>query len=440
MLKSMKSKFQTLAFKQNFSFQEVKRISLFTLNFGGLKLNAISAALILSNFFTTLEEFGSFEYALSLGLMFTVPFNLGLHGAIPYFFLKQNKKDYDSVFYFHGIILLILFIFASSTYFLLVGFQISWIGLSITIAIIFSLQILASVISKTNGRIYQSVWLDSTFFLLLNGYNLYLFIFSTTASLAVIQVLLLIQLTLLSIYYCLRFYIHSAEFSWKKYFTAIEFGKPLVVSSLLIIGLTGSGRIFIEYFFDLSAVAIYGIYFRLAMVVVLFHQIVNIAYFKKIYASESKKLDPWIQYFLIAIIILSLFIHLLIPSLAQIIFESVRLSWQVSKSLFIALSFQMFFWICLSLFENIIARENLASAFNKIIIYLIILMISIFTISNHLYFLTITNLVLINSFTIYLAIESQLKLLNNNNIYFPKSRFLVRAVSLTQIIFLCFLK
>ena len=95
----------------------------------------------------------------------------------------------------------------------------------------------------------------------------------------------------------------------------VKFGLPLVAGSLLIIALTGSARILIERWIDLEAVGIYGLYFRLAAMVVMLHQIINIAFFKKIYTSEPAKLDQWFEYFLLFIIAVSIFIFITIPLL-----------------------------------------------------------------------------------------------------------------------------
>lgn len=408
---------------------------LFAISFGGLKLNALSAALLLSNFFPGLTAFGEFEYALSIGLLLCLPFNLGLQAATPYFLLKQKRQDFYPIFYFHGLLLLGIFLIGLLLYLMINGFSFNVFSLSLSIAIIFSLQILASTLSKTQEKIYSAVFIDGAFFILLNSYNLYLYCYSASASLPILQLLLLLQITLLALFYGYRFSKSKADFTWQKYKAALQFGRPILLSTFLILGLTATGRIFAGYYFDLAAVAIYGIYFRLAAVVIIAHQIVNIAYFKKIYASKSETLDLWFERFLGGIILLSAGVYFFVPTIAQYFFEMVRSTWASSQDLFLALLFQMFFWICLALFENIIARENLATAFNKRLLPLFIFMVSLFGICQYFNILSLSSLVFINTFCLYLAVEVQLALLKKRNAAFPKTRLIVRSCMLLSIIF-----
>ncbi|MFK7808014.1 MAG: hypothetical protein AB8F74_09470 [Saprospiraceae bacterium] len=414
---------------ERFDRNKLLRIIFFALVFGLVKINSVLAVFILSNFSPSIEIFGTIDYALALGIIICVPLNAGLPGAYPYFILKLKETVYESAFYFHGWILSSVFLaILLSCFFLPIPLSIT-AQLTILIAAIFCLQILASVMFKSHEKLFTALLFEAGFFLILNSYNLFLFFTNSEVAIAELKNWFIIYLVILNLYFTIHFF-YSNKLKWKYYKSIIRFGFPLVTGSLLIIALTGSARIIIERWIDMKAVGIYGLYFRLAALVVLIHQILNIAFFKKIYTSEPQKLDLWFEYFLVFILAVSGLCFIAIPVLVMPFISIIKSTWSTYHSLYFVLIFQMFFWIVLALFENIIYREGLSSKCNPGLIGLFLIMLSGITLYHYIAILDLITLVSFNAITIYLSCEWQIYLLKKANLFFPKTKRLIRLTIL----------
>ena len=404
------------------------KISGFTLVFAFVKFNSFSAALLLSNFMEELAGFGLFEYALALGLILAQSLNIGLEGAYPFFNLRLKRAGYRSIFYFHGIIVcsLVLF-FLGGQYIELLNISDKYFLTSL-IAGIIALQVLMSVILKSHEQIYPAVILEGGLFLILNLYNLYLYYTGKKGDFQEIKLVFTIYLVGLLAFYVFRFLKTKADFSWDKYREIIRFGYPILLSAFLIVALTGTARIIIEIFLGLEEVAIYGLYFRFAIITVLLHQVVNIAFFKTLYQSDTKTLDKWFAGFLIFLLGVSLLVYPLVPKFLIPYFQLMASTWAEAKLLFMILNFQMLFWIGVALFENIIYREQLSPKMNIYLFVLLGLMISIVIGVNQLGILSTVSITLINTLILFLAFEAQSFLLAKKGLHFPKARLIGRVL------------
>ncbi len=437
MLKYTQNKLSTFERSSSFKKNTLKLIS-FAIVFVGLKLNALSAALILSKFFPFTQDFGRFDYALTVGLLLTIFIGGGLHVSIPFYLLKEKKKEFESVFYFHGLLISSLFLITFWLIHVYSNQSASIILLSISLAVIITLQNLAAIINKSKEKIYLAVFLEASLFLTINCYNLYLLKTSGTASIEHLQYIFIALVFILANFYGIKFMKHRKCFSIKKYFLALKFGRPLILGLFLIILLTGSGRILAGHLWGMETVGIYGIYFRMAAIVILVHQILNIAFFKKIYQGQTNLLDYWFEKYLLGIILLSFIIYYLIPFLSIPYLTIVANSWNNSKLLMIALQVQMFLWIILALFENVINREKLSTAFNKGILWIILTTGVIILLSQFSPFFNLELLILLNSGAIYFAVEWQLRLLRKKGIPFVKTQRFLRLTIIASIILITF--
>lgn len=422
----MKSLLPNLGMQNNVSINVLRKIGLFGLVFGLVKINSVSSVFILANQSPSMAIFGMIDYALALGLILAVPANMGLTGAYPYFILNQKEKGFESIFFFHAWILSSVFLLF---YGALLLFDVS-IGttviLTLVITVVFALQILASVMLKSKEQIFFALAFEAGFFLLLNAYNLYLFLAEAKLQVTVLQNCIVIYLLLLNFYFFDK--IKSIrQVNWGTYRQILNFGWPLVTTALLIMLLTGSARIVIERFIGMEAVGIYGLYFRLAALVVLLYQVVNIVFFKKIYTSKPKELDRWFQVFLFFIALIGLVFFIAIPVVVLPFVEIIKNSWSLHSSLYAVLIFQMFFWIALALFENIIYRENLSRPCNTALFFLLFVMLLILLVCHHCLGLTVTILAGVNVFILYFACEWMMKLMTVKDIYFPRTKRLLRC-------------
>ncbi|MDB4727956.1 hypothetical protein OAF63_04120 [Saprospiraceae bacterium] len=394
----------------------ISKFSGFVLLFAFIKINAFTSAIFLSNFTATVADFGLFEYALSVGLIMAVIFNFGLQGAYPYFNLKLKKEGYQSIFHAHSVLLggLLIGLFLIHQY--INSFLPTKYIFAILIGGIIALQVMASVILKSNEILKKAVLFDGGFFLILNVYNFHLWTTGKVFKLEFLQLIFAGYLLLLTSYHGFSFWKSRKDFSLKRYLEAIRFGRHLVLSAFLIICLTGSGRIFIEWFLNFEEVGYYGFYFRFASVTILIHQIINIVFFKKMYQSKAQILDKYFALFLKILVIGGLFIWQIIPWVFMDLLTLLQDSYSTYHRLFFILTFQMIFWIALALNENIIYREGLAGKMNKGFLIITSLMIISLWLLHSLNILTVFWITIINMLAIFTATEFQFSLLKQKNI------------------------
>lgn len=401
---------------------QLVKLSGFSIVFGFIKLNAFTAALFLSNFVDNTADYGLFEYALSIGLIAAIPLNFGLQGAYPFFNLKTKRAGFKSVFHFHSLsisaLLGILFLVNRYIYTLMPD----KLAFALLIGGIIAMQVMLSSILKSHERIFPAVFLDGGLFLVLNAYNLWLYTTGATLDFELLEIVFGLYLLILFGLHFVRFLQSRKDFSWAHYGESLQFGKNLLLSSFLIICLTGSARIFIEYFLDMEQVGIYAFYFRFAAAVVMIHQVVNIVFFKKMYQAQPAALDKYFSLFLIFILLAGVVLLFLVPIVFKSSLRLLDESWEAYHLLYVILSFQMIFWICMALNENILYREELSSKMNGWFLGLFLLMTGSIYILNSIDQLNLFNLTLINSICLILACEVQFMLLRSRQLPFAKTR------------------
>lgn len=409
---------------------DFSKLSWFTLVFGFVKLNAFTAALFLSNFVDSVSDYGLFEYALTIGFMIAVPLDFGLNSAYPFFNIKLGRRDYKAVFYFHGLLVGGIMLSIYGIHEFIYEFLPTKYIFALLIGGIVSVQALSSSILKSHEVLVRAVIFDGGLFIALNAYNLWLYIFGGAFDVEHLQTCFAIYLFGLTAGYGFLFWQEQSDFSFKKYFETIKFGKHIVFSAFLIICLTGSARIFIEWFLGLETVGYYGIYFRFAAMTVMLHQVVNIVFFKKMYQAEAETLDLYFAVFLQVLVFGALLLWQLIPPIFGEYVKMLQDSYETYQRLYLTLSFQMVFWISLALNENIIYREELSKKMNKGLVFIIIGMAASMLLLHQLYLLDVFNLTLVNMIAIFLATEYQFFLLKRKNINLFKMRSTVRAILL----------
>ena len=415
---------------------QILKLSTVSLVFAFVKINAFTAALFLTNFVGDIADFGVFEYALSIGLIAAIPLNFGLQGAYPFFNLKLKKEGYKSVFYFHSLSISLVLLGVFLIDFLGGNFLSPGISLALLVAGIYANQISFSSIFKSHDRVITAAFLDGGMFLILNTYNLFLFLTGNVYQLVYLKIFFLSYFTLLAGFNVYLFFKNRRDFSIDRYFDTLKYGKNIVVSTFLIICLTGSARIFIEHFLGSEAVGFYGFYFRLAAVTVLVHQVINIAFFKKMYEAEPRILDKYFALFLASLATVGLLMQQLIPMIFGNMFGLFAESTAEHQLLYLVLTFQMIFWIALALNENIINRENLAPKINSRYLFLLGGMVLAIYLLGEFDLLNLPSLTFVNMTVLFLGLEMQIRLLKSKGIFFTKMRNVGRGVMILAVI--CF--
>jgi len=408
-----------ITFKKDF-----QRVSVFSFVFFLVKGSAFAAALWLSNM-VSIADLGLFEYALSGGLILAVILNLGLQGAYPFFIIREKKESYRAIFFFHGLlvsglILGLIFLNKITGYWIPIKFSLMGI-----MASVIGMQVLYSTILKSHEVLIPAILLDGGIFILINIYNILIYLGVLSFSFETLETGLMIYMMVLWGIYFREYNVIKNQFTVKKYKEAIHFGKHLVASSFLIILLTGGARIFIYYFLEIKEVGYYGFYFRLAAIIVMIHQIINIVFFKKMYQSDTNTLDHYFSLFVGAILIMSISLSFLVPVVFSSVLTLLENSYGDYKLLYFTLSFQVVFWIILALNENIIYREELSSKMNKGFFIILFLMLGTMAIFSRLEILNIFWLTIINMLAIAAAVEWQFFLLKKErNIRFTNTHLI----------------
>ncbi len=405
-------------------FKTIKENSIFGIVFTIAKATVYFVPLLLADVLSK-SDFGILEYALAgLGMIVNTIINLGVPGAYPYFVLKDKQHHLVPTFRLHAIILLIPFTINQILYF---GFNLdASFYLAFNVSYIIANQVFYSTQLKTHEKSIVAVMIDSGVYIFLLLYYVAYKFNIVTASLEFINKFILVY-AIVYVFFAIYNYLKNKEkVSFEHYKTILRFSIHLLVSTFLIYLITTSGRILVEWFFNFESVGIYAFYFRLAAVVVMIHQVINIAFFKKIYTFEPTILDKYYFMFFIFIFSLSILIYFFAPYIVSKFSDYFNETFQNHKAVYFILSAQMVMWIATALNSNIIDRENLASKNN--IKFLFLLLISVFVLYASKSILTLPLLTYIVFSLIYLASMIQYLSLKSKFIYFKKSALCLSVI------------
>lgn len=373
-------------------------------------------------------DFGVLEYALAgLGMIVNTVINLGIPGAYPYFILKENRPDLKPTFSLHALILIIPFLINQILFFVFnldVNFY-----LAFNISYIIANQVYYSTQLKSHEKSSLGVIFDSGIYIVLLLFIIAYYSNLILPTIQAINVFIFIYSLLYVVYAIKKYNDHKVNSSFKAYKTILKFSIHILISTFLIFLITTSGRIFVEFFFDFKTVGVYAFYFRLAAIVVMIHQVINIAFFKKIYTFNSKILDTYYFLFFVFIFVLSIIIYFISPLFVGYFSEFFNKTYGANRDLYFLLSAQMVFWISSALNSVIIDRENLAFQNNiQLVILICASALILYVLKNDL---TLALLVYYHLTVIFLTCLIQYYTLYRRKIYFLKS-----ILSLTLIYFI----
>lgn len=402
----------------------LKKYAIFGIVFTIAKATVYFVPLLLADLFSK-EDFGILEYALAgLGMIVNSLINLGVPGAYPYFIIRQEKDNLKPAFKLHSIVLLVPFVINQI---LFLGFNLDLnFYLAFNVSYIIANQVFYSTQFKSHEKSIQAVLIDSGIYIILLIYFLAFKLDLVKANIQAVNFFIL-GYSFIYVFYALKNYITSkSKLSFKKYKIILRFSVHLLISTFLIFLITTSGRILVEIFFDFESVGVYAFYFRLSAIVVMIYQIINIAFFKKIYTLAPSILDKYYFQFFALIFILSIAIFFISPYLVSPFSEYFNDTYQANKAVYFLLSAQMVMWIASALNSNIIDRENLAKRNN--IKFLILVIISIVTIYLLKDTLTLSLLTYCHFTVIFLACLIQHYSLYKKSINFSKSTIVLTLI------------
>ncbi|MBQ4801409.1 oligosaccharide flippase family protein [Aquimarina sp. MMG015] len=362
--------------------------------------------LLLSNTLSS-KDYGLIEYSLSLGVLIATLISLGVPSSYPYFRLKRNYKTVYEGFSLHKLYLLGLCLLAITLSFFLNSTKYVTVFI---ISYIISNQVIYSIRFKSSEKILKATLIDSGLYIaLLLGYIV--LSFSDFSDLNILIIVLLVYVMFFIIMTLREFYNVDKNLIIIKFLKLVKYGLPLVVSGFLMIFISNSGRIVVDFFLDPEDVGIYSFYFRISSLVLIAYQVFNIVFFKKIYTLSSAKLDKIFIAFFLLIIISTTISYFITPILGKGMFKMFS-TLEENRGLHFLLSYQVVCWISLGIFENMIYRENLTKKMNKGVIFILMgFLIILFLFRENL---TIEKIVLFQYTSMFLAITYQLFILYNS--------------------------
>jgi len=198
--------------------------------------------------------------------------------------------------------------------------------------------------------------------------------------------------------------------------------------------ITSSGRIVTEWVFGFEKVGVYGYYFRLAAVVVMIHQVVNIAFFKKMYTVDLGILDKYFAMFFTGIYLLSLLFFWVSPFILGDFSKYFVETFETNRMIYFIVSCQMVFWIASALNSNIVDRENAVSANNYRFLILIGVSFGILVLTKNL--ISFPMLAYFVYFVILISCFIQYYSLFKKGVFFYRSPLVLALSSvITSVIF-----
>ena len=367
----------------------------------------------------TKREFGILEYGLAgLGMVINSFINLGVPSGYPYFKLKNRTENLFNAFNLHYAWLLLFFL-VSQVFHYVFDLKLEYY-IALNMAYVLGNQIYISTQLKTEAKIIKAVFFDSGVYLLLFLFSILAYFDLINSSIYFFNKILLGYSCLYVIYAISRILKIDRLDVFINYLKVLKYSLPVLVGGILIYFLTVSGRIFVEYFVGgFEIVGIYSFYFRLAAVVVVIYQIINIVFFRQMYELEPKKLDFYFSISFIGLYIISIIAFLVSPLILPFFSEFYKTTIQENISIHFLLSAQMIFWIATALLSNIIDREKLAGKNNILFVVLLVARIGMLFLTQS--YLDLELFVILHLIAITLAAMIQTITLARKKIFFKKS-------------------
>lgn len=388
------------------------------LAYGVLKSIVYLAPLLLNNVLKDVQRFGEFEYSLNLGQTFATIFALGLPNAYAYFVFKEKNNHLNVIF--HNIYLAIALIV------LLLGliypplFSDLYFN-AVLIGIALSNQLYITTYYKLKGKNIVAVVIDCGIYILLLLFVYFLFKRIIEFKISIWSYIILGYIILMN----LRFHIGGAgKFSavtkadWGR---VLKYGILIVLTLFFTSILTTSTRVFIEYFDGFHSVGLYSLCIRIASAIIIFHRVVVILLYRKIYMDAHALLDRYFQIIILIACLGGAILYFLVPILAPRFIPSFAAAGLGGSSLFIWSVLQALTWTTVAVLELIIYRENLLAGYIRILMLLSLLLAgSIFIYSKFLPISAI-QILKINVLAVMAIPYGQIWLLRKKTFFYKKT-------------------
>ena len=385
--------------------------------FAFLKSLTFLSPLLVNEIIDSATEYGEFEYSMNLAQALTGVFAMGFPAAYAYFVITLKRINVKSIFHLHFSILSSILCLVS----LLIPSLLSNIYFgSLIIGAAIANQVFLSSVLKLNNQNKIAVILDSSVFIILSVLVIldYLNIITFTLNLFFGANLMLLFFTII---YHLKNIKGFEDININVVKEMYTYGMFIVICSPLLVLITASSRLYIDYFLSLEDVSLYSVFIRITSVIFILSRVFGIMLYRKMFAETHKKLDNYYSIILVIYLIIGAIIFLFLPNILFGRYEVFTNYYIQNSSLFLICLFQVIFWINTSLLEPIIQRENKVLQFILLLVIVFFLMISCLFLINQQGKLSLNFIVIVNTFAIFFLFCGQILIIKRQKIFYKKT-------------------
>ncbi|WP_026869849.1 lipopolysaccharide biosynthesis protein [Inquilinus limosus] len=397
---------------------------LFLLAFALGKGSAFFGPLLLSQIMTV-QDYGTAELGLSIGLIAAQLLSLGVPGAIPQLVLiRKDDHVLDLLFFVTASIGLIGLGFAAIAYAVSGPLLHVFAGVAIAGA---GAQLTASVFYRAKGRRFGILVAD----------NLALYVFLIVGALvfaALRQVPLwaviigcgavslgLTLFALAGLVRTIRPRFLAAHVDARK------MGFFMMVNSLVYFAIVSSSRILVGWFLSVEAVSIYSVCLRTAAAIFLVHQLVTTVHFAKLYESSA----GWFDRYYLKLLAVTMAGAAVILAGFELFGDRLLPAWtayfpQMSQLLPIV-CMQTIWWVSLAQVELRINRALISRQATMWLLTSAALMVAALAVLQAFGLLTLPVAALVFACTLFVALQAQLALLWRHGEALPRMRIALFA-------------
>ncbi|MGK9164798.1 hypothetical protein KXR53_00790 [Inquilinus limosus] len=411
--------------------------ALFLLAFALGKGSAFFGPLLLSQIMS-IQDYGTAELGLSIGVIGAQILSFGIPGAIPQLVLiRKDDRVLDLLFFVVASIGVIGLAGAAIAY--AVSGPLLHVFAGITIATA-GAQVAASVYYRAMGRRFGILVAD----------NLALYVFLIVGALvfaALRQVPLwpviigcggaALGFTVFALFGLART-IRPRFLA--AYADARRMGFFMMVNSLVNFAIVNSSRILVGWFLSVEAVSVYSVCFRISAAIFLVHQLIVTAFFKTLYEASVE----WFDRFYLGLLALTMTGAAVILAGFELFGDRLLPGWsahlpEMSRLLPIV-CMQTIWWVSLAHVELRVNRALISHQATTWLVGCAGLMVATLALLRALDLLTLSVAALVFAGTLFLVLHIQLTLLRRNGVALPRMRvalfapllFLIPAVLLAQ--------
>ncbi|UAY55453.1 polysaccharide biosynthesis protein [Arachidicoccus terrestris] len=386
--------------------------------YGFVKSIVYFAPLFLNNTLSNVHEFGRFEYSLNLGQTLSTVIALGLPYAYAYFVFKEKEADLDVIFhniYLGIVVILVALGFLFPDIFESLSFNAVLIGVAL------SNQLFIATYYKLKGRNLLAIIIDCGIYIVLLIFTFLIFRKYVEYKLSLWSYCILGYTILMVV----RFHLHNIgkfksiqKYDWIR---VLKYGFLIVITLFLTSLLTTSTRIYIEYFIDFNSVGIYSLFIRVASAIIIFHRVVVIILYRKIYGDKHANLDDYFATLIILALGAGFLLYITIPALAPYIIPTFSNAYLHSGNLFFWTILQAVCWTSVALLELIIYRENILYKYIPLLLSILVAMLLALFVYHHFLGISGSEIVKINVLAVLLIALCQILLIKSHSFYYRKT-------------------